>query len=96
MYYYGLSDLSFWAAVAVGQVAFWFAMSPLIRALAARIRGPLGAGYEDRIEALELAVANTAHTDSVGGKVRELEDRLNFAERLLAQGRENARIEEAR
>jgi len=94
MYYYGLSDLAFWAAVAVGQVAFWYAMSPLIRALAARVRGPLGSGFEERMEALEAARSETPDTDPVYRRLLELEERLDFTERLLAQGREPARIEE--
>lgn len=96
MYYYGLSDLAFWSAVAVGQVAFWYAMSPLIRALAARIRGPLGSGFEERIEILEAGTERVATSDPVYERVRELEERLDFAERLLSQGRESARLEEAK
>jgi len=96
MYYYGLSDLAFWAAVAVGQVAFWYAMSPLIRALAARVRGPIGGSFEERIGALETGRERVAANDPVYQRVEELEERLDFAERLMSQGREPARIEEGR
>lgn len=88
----GVGDLAFWIAVAVGQVAFWNAMAPLIKALAERMRGPAGpvAGLEARLEALEAARPVTGESDAVYHRVNELEERLDFAERLLAQGRTEA------
>jgi hypothetical protein len=94
----GIGDFAFWIAIAVGQVAFWYAMGPLIRALAERVRGPRAVtpGLEARVEALEAGRPVTGETDLVYHRMAELEERLDFAERLLAQGRENARIEEAK
>lgn len=40
--------------------------------------------------------ARLGDMDQLHDRVQELEERLDFAERLLAQGRESARIEEAR
>ena len=94
MYYYGLSDSAFWAAVAVGQVAFWVAMSPLIKAFAARVRSPgvVAEGLEARVAALEAGRPITGEADAVRHQVLELEERLDFTERLLAQQREQARL----
>ena len=88
----GVGDLAFWIAVAVGQVVFWNAMIPLIKVLAERLRGPAGhgAGLEARLEALEATRPVTGETDAVYHRMTDLEERLDFAERLLAQGRSEA------
>ncbi len=93
----GIGDFAFWIAIGVINIAFWTAMSPLIKAAADRIRGGAApSGLEARVEALEAGRPITGETDAVYHRMVELEERLDFAERLLAQGREPARIEEAR
>jgi hypothetical protein len=88
----GIGDFAFWMMVAVGQVAFWYSMSPVIKALAERVRGrgAAGAGLEARLEALEAGRPITGETDAMYHRLNELEERLDFAERLLAQGRGDA------
>lgn len=88
----GVGDLAFWIAVAVGQVAFWNAMAPLIKALAERMRGPAAhaGALEARLEALEAGRPVTGESEAVYHRVGELEERLDFGERLLAQGRSEA------
>lgn len=86
----GIGDLAFWIAVAVMGAAFWGAVTPLFKAWGDRIRGGGGghvAELERRLEALEGARPVTGETDAVYRRMAELEERLEFAERLLAQGR---------
>lgn len=94
----GIGDFAFWIAVGAMGIGFWVAMTPLIKALADRVRGPgrIPADLEARIEALEATRPITGETDAVYHRMAELEERLDFAERLLAQEREPARIEEPR
>ena len=94
----GIGDFAFWLAIGAMGIGFWVAMTPLIKALADRVRGPgrIPADLEARIEALEATRPITGETDAVYHRMAELEERLDFAERLLAQGREPARIEEPR
>lgn len=94
----GIGDFAFWLAIGAMGIGFWVAMTPLIKALADRVRGPgrLPGDLEARIEALEATRPITGETDAVYHRMAELEERLDFAERLLAQGREPARIEEPR
>lgn len=79
----------FWIAVAVMNVAFWSAIAPVLKGLADRIRGQAGIpeGLEERIRALEATRPITGESDAVYHRMNELEERLDFAERLLAQGR---------
>lgn len=91
----GVGDFAFWIAIGAINIAFWAAISPLIKALADRVRGgALPAGLEARIEALEAGRPITGETDAVYHRLAEMEERLDFTERLLAQGREAGRIEE--
>lgn len=94
----GIGDFAFWLAIGAMGIGFWVAMTPLIKALADRVRGPgrIPADLEARIEALEATRPITGETDAVYHRMAELEERLDFAERLLAQEREPARIEEPR
>jgi hypothetical protein len=53
--------------------------------------GPIGAAIAERIRGRALAVedpALAAEVDQLRGRLAELEERLDFAERLLAQARE--------
>jgi hypothetical protein len=80
---------AFWLMVGASSVAFWWAMSPIIRALADRIsgRGRLPDDLEARLQALESRSPVTGETDAVYHRLVELEERLEFAERMLAQTR---------
>jgi hypothetical protein len=49
-------------------------------------RGPGGSERQDRLEALEAEMSN------VRQELSETQERLDFAERLLAQGRESRRV----
>lgn len=95
----GAGEFAMWLAVAAGQVAFWWAISPLIRALADRIarRGPGGERWElleARLSALEQRNLTTGEVELQQQRLAELEERVDFAERLLthpgtaASGRE--------
>lgn len=83
-----IGAFAFWLMVGAGQVAFWLVLSPLIKALAERLRGGRApADLLARIEALEARSPVTGETDAVYHRVEELEERLEFTERLLAQAR---------
>lgn len=83
-----------WLAVGMGQVAFWIAMSPLIRAWARRLehRGVAAPELEARLAALEERGPVTGEVDLTRARLAELEERLDFAERLLAKQADAARI----
>ena len=89
-----LGEFAMWVAIGAGQVAFWIAMYPLITSLAERIRGrgAPAAELHARIEALEARSPITGETDLVHQRVAELEERLDFAERMLARQGEPARL----
>lgn len=93
----GEGQFAFWLAIGAIGVAFWVAMYPLIAALAKRISG--GGAAEDRMSQLEARLAavearslGTGEVDAQDARMAELEERLEFAERLLAQGREVPRL----
>ncbi len=74
-----------------GGTLFLLSVSPVGRALAERIRGQ-GAGSVPDAQVL-------AEVDALRAEVSELHERVDFAERLLAQRQESARLgasEEAR
>jgi hypothetical protein len=67
--------------------------SPIGRAVADRIRGKsLGGGGELRAELADHKEALGQDLEAVRREVAELAERLDFAERLLAKGREGQRI----
>lgn len=81
-----VGSLAFWLAMGAGQVAFWMAIAPLIQAAADRLRGRrLPDDLEERIAALEAKSPVTGETDAVYHRMVELEERVEFAERMLAQ-----------
>lgn len=82
-----VGQVAFWGAAAIFGVGFWVAVAPLIRAFADRIRGQGSAEHDARIAALEARSPITGETDAVHQRVLELEERLDFTERLLAQAR---------
>lgn len=73
------------AIVTVSISMAWLAyklLSPLIRAFAARIEGKASMALEQRLADLEQRVHEG---DQAQQRILELEERLDFAERLLSQ-----------
>lgn len=81
----------FGLALAIGAfgIGFWMAIVPLAKAWAIRISGGATgvADLEARIAALEARSPVTGETEAVYHRVAELEERLDFTERMLAQSR---------
>ena len=77
-----------------GGTLFLLAISPIGRAFAERIRNKGGAadGGELRAELAEHKDALAQELEAVRRVVAELAERLDFAERLLAQKRESERL----
>lgn len=67
-----------------GGAAVMISFSPIGKAIAARIRGPVESAGSDPAVLAEL--------DSLRHELTEVQERLDFAERLLAQ-REPSRLE---
>lgn len=90
-----IGEFAMWLAIGAGQVAFWLAVSPIIRAFADRI-ARRGAGgerlelMEARLAALEHRTPDTGEVELERSRLAELEERLDFAERVLTQGRPRA------
>jgi len=88
-------EFAMWLAIGAGQVAFWVALSPLFRAWADRIRArgrPEIAGGEARIAELEARLERleghapvTGEVDAQNQRLGDLEERLDFAERVLTR-----------
>ena len=76
------------AALTAVTIVLW----PIVRALARRLEGRGGADAAVRGE-LELVQHRLAEVDALHMRVAELEERLEFAERLLAQTREPDRLQ---
>jgi len=64
-------------------------------ALVKIFRGPIGAALAERIRGHPAAAedpAMAAEVDQLRGRLAELEERLDFAERMLAQAREAVQL----
>ncbi len=87
----GEGEFAMWLAIGAGQIAFWFAVSPLIKAFADRVSRRGGAPVERfeqceaRLAALEGRSPITGEVELQQARLGELEERLDFAERLLTQ-----------
>ena len=88
----GEGEFAMWLAIGAGQIAFWFAMTPLIKAFAERISRRGGGPTAERLEQLEARLAAMEGRSPITGEVElqqerlaELEERLDFAERMLTQ-----------
>ena len=76
-----------------GGALIAISFSPLGRAVADRIRGRSAAGADEmRAELAEHRDALQADLESVHRELGELSERMDFAERLLAQKREGERL----
>lgn len=89
-------DLTGLAAVVLifgGGTLFLLAMSPVGRALADRIRGrAAGLGEDARGELEGLRTELLGEVQQLRTEVSELGERMDFAERLLAQRKEGGRL----
>ncbi|HYT05163.1 MAG TPA: hypothetical protein VEM13_09830 [Gemmatimonadales bacterium] len=77
-----------------GGTLFLLAISPIGKAIAERIRGKgvTADGGELRAQLAEHKEALDQEIEAVRREVAELAERLDFAERLLAQKREGERL----
>lgn len=76
--------MQFTAPDAIALVALAIAMAKILT-------GPIGSALAGRIRGGARTAENAAHVaemDDVRGRLAEVEERLDFAERLLAQARE--------
>jgi hypothetical protein len=64
---------------------------PLIKAIARRIEG--GAGNAQMQTELDTLRDRVAHLEEIAPRMTELEERLDFTERVVAQGREPDRLQ---
>ena len=85
-------EFAMWIAIGAGQIAFWIAMTPIIKAFAERISRKGGGPTADRLEHLEARLAvlegrspNTGEVELQHERLAELEERLDFTERMLTQ-----------
>ena len=88
----GEGEFAMWIAIGAGQIAFWIAMTPIIKAFAERISRKGGGPTAERIEQLEARLAalegkspTTGEVDLQHERLVELEERLDFTERMLTQ-----------
>ena len=84
-----LGEFAMWMAIGAGQIAAWFAVSPVIKAIAERIarkgQSASVAELDARLAAIEQRGLTTGEIELQQSRLAELEERLDFAERLLAQ-----------
>jgi hypothetical protein len=88
----GAGELGMWIAVAVGSASFFAAVTPVLKAYARRIEGRAPAPVEDRLAALEQRGLVSGEVELTRERLSELEERLDFAERLLARQKEADRL----
>lgn len=83
-----LGQFAFFLAAGGLGITLIVALKPVFGALAGRIGGgALPDDLEARLQALESRSPVTGETDAVYHRLVELEERLDFAERLLGQPR---------
>lgn len=85
----GLSDPAAVMIVLAIMGTILLIMWPLMRALARRLEG--GASKELQLE-MDTLRSRVQQLEEGQGRVTELEERLDFAERMLAQSRESDRL----
>jgi hypothetical protein len=76
------------AALTAGVIILW----PLVRAFARRLEGK-GSGDPALRSDVEQLHARLGEVDALQARVAELEERVDFTERLLAQSREPDRLQ---
>ncbi len=95
-----MSDIGEFAMfLAVGFASASLFLGPIGRALGRWIEGKVGRSAGPELEELSARVAEleargpiTGETDLVARRLAELEERVDFTERLLAQGKDRARL----
>lgn len=85
-----LGEFAMWMAIGAGQIAFWVALRPVITAFANRISGNKVSSeslmlLEQRLAMLEDRGSVSGEVEAQHGRIAELEERLDFAERMLAE-----------
>lgn len=84
----GEGEFAMWLAIGMGQVAFWLAMTPIIKAFAGRISGRANAEQfaelEERLAVLEGRALTSGEVEAQFTRLAEVEERLDFTERMLA------------
>lgn len=78
----GIGDFAF--GLSIGAIGLGLLIGPVGRAIASWIESKIGPGRRDPSPELE---ARLSDLESVAHRVQELEERLDFAERVLASGR---------
>lgn len=77
-----------------GGATFLLAVSPIGRAIADRIRGRGVGGAEDRIRFLQESNDSTLEElDSMRHEIVDLQERIDFTERLIAKNRDQDRFQ---
>ena len=94
---YELGEFAMWLAVGFGFLGFWF--GPIAKAIGRWIESKTGGGSKQQVHELEARVAELEQmllrTPAQGvpaERVAELEERVDFAERLLSQRSEPERM----
>jgi hypothetical protein len=86
----GLGDFAFWGAI--GVIGLALLNGPIGRALAARLQGRKAAPPDEgKLRELEVRVADLEQSQA---RLAEVEERLDFNERMLASQRDAARLGE--
>jgi|CXWL01.1.fsa_nt_gi hypothetical protein len=88
--------LGFWIAMAVIGASFFAAVTPVIKAFAERISGGNAermAELESRIAHLEERGLTSGEVEAAYGRLAEMEERVEFTERMLTQRADQPRIE---
>jgi uncharacterized coiled-coil protein SlyX len=81
-------QFAMWLAVGATTVSSMMLLEPIAKALARRIEGRnVSRDVEERLEALERRGMESGEVDLTRQRLAELEERLDFAERLLGQVR---------
>jgi uncharacterized protein YecT (DUF1311 family) len=81
-------EFAMWLAVGGTSVGLLTVLQPLVRAWARRIEaGMVSAETQARLDALEQRGMVSGEVDLTRQRLAELEERLDFAERLLGQVR---------
>ena len=95
---YELGEFAMWLALGFGFLGFWF--GPIAKAIGRWIESKTGAGFskqqvlelEARVNELEQVMLRTPAQGVPAERVAELEERVDFAERLLSQRSEPERL----